>query len=196
MVQVSAQSSGRRGPALVGKTSPVTFLRQGSSKRTANGELLTCSWRTTGLEKSSLPLYMPMVTRKPPSTCSSRILRSRSFSLATLSRSRRLASRSWRVSRRCSGSAVCCDAWGLGGLNPVRRLKSDLLVRFLVLVEAFGCCGLPTLAPWLVSGRPEEPGGSVCLELLFPILMKGIASAGMGGSVSFDGYSPTTRREM
>ena len=65
---------------------------------------LTCNCLTMPLLKSSGPVYVPRVTRYPPSTPSSRILRSRSFNRACLSFSSFLASLSCFVSRGLSGA--------------------------------------------------------------------------------------------
>jgi hypothetical protein len=64
--------------------------------------LRTCNWRTTGLLKSSGPVYVPNVTKNAPSTPSSLMLRSRSCALSTRSFSSLRASRSAFVSRRGS----------------------------------------------------------------------------------------------
>lgn len=83
-----------------------------------HGKQLTCSCLTTGLLKSSVPVYVPKVTRKPPSMCSSRMLRSRSLARATRSRSSLRASRSCRVSRRSNGAS-----WRSRSREPVCRLR-------------------------------------------------------------------------
>lgn len=102
------------------------------------------SWRTTVLLKSSGPMYVPSVTRKPPSTPSSRILRSRSFSRATRSFSRLRASLSCLVSRRGSSVGRACsllleprckkDRFCLL-LRPLRKLYTGLGASLLAVPE-------------------------------------------------------------
>lgn len=87
---------------------------------------LTCSCLTMPLLKSSGPVYVPSVTRQPPSMCSSRKLRSRSLSRACRSFSSFLASRSCFVSRGRSGAAGCASR--SRDVRP-RKLKSGLLPR-------------------------------------------------------------------
>jgi hypothetical protein len=57
------------------------------------------------LLKSSVPTYTPCVTQKPPSICSSLILRALSTSRSARSFASFLASRSCFVSRRCSSAS-------------------------------------------------------------------------------------------
>lgn len=110
------------------------------------------------------------------------MLRSLSFSLATLSRSRRLASRSALVSRRCSGWAACCVLGAPEELKPGRRLKSARLARFRDREEEDTCgvrlrLGSPALDGDLAVEPPCSP---VCFELLLPI-------AAQAGPFSTDG---------
>jgi hypothetical protein len=117
----------------------------------------TCNWRTTGLLKSSGPVYVPSVTKKPPSTPSSRILRSRSWALRTRSFSSLRASLSALVSRRGS-SAGSRSAFPL----PMpKNDKSCLLPRPLREVYTLLC----DRSRWGVSVGPDVVGevGLRCL---------------------------------
>lgn len=104
-----------------------SILNTISFRQTSSGfrRQLTCNCLTTALLKSSTPVYVPSVTRNPPSTFSSRILRSRSFNRACLSFSAFLASLSCFVSRGRSGCEVGCAR----SRTRLRNGKSCLLPR-------------------------------------------------------------------
>ena len=137
------------------------------------------SWRTIPLLKSSIPTYTPCVTRYPPSTCSSLILRSRSLSLVTLSFSNLRASLSCFVSRLASRLEVSGSL-----LPPIPRNERSGRLPLRGLDARLGRGGksvgggkgsdLPAaLVDWLA--RPPDPRDSFVCELpmvakLHPIL--------------------------
>jgi hypothetical protein len=103
-----------------------------------------------GLLKSSGPVYVPKVTRKPPSTPSSRTLRSRSCARCCRSLSSFRASRSALVSRLGSNAASRSE------LAPMpRKERSGLLPRPL---REFPYTPLPDLACREDSSRPDALG--------------------------------------
>jgi len=138
--------------------------------------LHTMSWRTTGLLKSSGPTYVPSVTRKPPSTPSSFILFSRSFSRITRSFSRLRASLSCFVSRR--GSSV--RAWSPLLLEPRwRKERFCLLVRPLrTLYMEFSAAPFEEEALLAVPERDREPvvRDSLVELLVFPMAKRWFVS--------------------
>jgi hypothetical protein len=92
--------------------------------------LPTISCLTIALLKSSVPVYTPIVTKYPPSTCSSFILLSRSLALATLSFSNFLASLSCFVSRLSGTGLLAVE------LDPMpKKDKSGLLLVLAARVE-------------------------------------------------------------
>lgn len=114
--------------------------------------VLTISCRTVGLLKSSVPVYVPSVTKYPPSTPSSFRLLSLSFFLCSHSFSSFLFSRSCLVSLLGSG-------WlgSLSGCPPMpRKDRSGLLPRFRRDEYTFPPCLL--LLDRLEDGAPGEVG--------------------------------------
>lgn len=129
----------------------------------------TINCRTVGLLKSSVPVYTPIVTKYPPSTCSSFILRSRSFSRATRSFSSFRASLSCFVSLRsgCSGLVL---------LDPIpKNDRSGLLPLPPRTVYTAGLGDVGPLPGLVVRPRGFcESGPRDSLELLLPILQSGL----------------------
>jgi hypothetical protein len=124
----------------------------------ANPEpIRTISCLTTDLLKSSGPVYTPIVTKYPPSTCSSLRLLSLSFTLATLSFSSFRASLSCFVSLR-SGTSAC-------ELDPMPRNERSGLLPLWPREAYIGCGCCPAvgeagpLAPPSCSCRFEVVDG-------------------------------------
>jgi len=104
--------------------------------------ILTCNCLTIGLLKSSTPVYVPSVTRYPPSTPSVLRLFSRSFNLVCRSFSVLRASRSCFVSRGRSGAGAAS--------RSLPRLRNDRSARLPRPLRPVYTC---------VVTRSEDGGG-------------------------------------
>lgn len=123
--------------------------------------------------KSSGPVYTPIVTRYPPSTCSSFKLRSLSLILATLSFSNFRASLSCFVSRR-SGTSLVCELEPIPKKERSGLLPLPVLELYNVGLSVEGDAGPlppPVESTSRADGCDSEPRDS--LVGLFPIVQRG-----------------------